>query len=142
MEETIQAKQPKQTKQQRKALVPKWIKVFGWFFILLGVVAPVLYIASALFGFVASYELYGLSYHGTAYSIMPLAICSLGLLSGISAYGLLFAQDWGLKACLIMGYLGLFITILSMVLAPGMIRLEPLLQIPYLIKLHKIKPQW
>lgn len=130
-------------KQQRKSLVPKWIKFFGWIFILLGSVAPLLYIASAIFSFQASYELYGLSYNGNAYSIIPLIICVLASLTGVSAYGLLFAKNWGLMSCLVMGYVGLTITVLSMFITPDiMIRLEPLIQIPYLIKLHKIKSQW
>ena len=130
--------------KSRKELIPLWIKIFGWLFLVLGVVAPILYVASAIFDFEATYEMFGLSYTGSAYAAMPMLISFIILVNGLCAYGLLFQKDWGLMSCLVMGYIGLLITLVSMfIYLPDLtIRLEPLLQIPYLVKLHKMKPQW
>jgi len=130
--------------KRRKDLIPLWIKIFGWFFIVLGALATLGYCASLMFGFEASYEIFGFSYSGNAYSLMPAFLVLAISVNGASAFGLLFHKDWGLNACLVMGYIGLFLTLASMLLSlPGIhIRLEPLIQIPYLIKLHKIKSQW
>ncbi|MGA4606301.1 hypothetical protein [Pseudoalteromonas maricaloris] len=127
-------------KEYRKALVPTWIKVFGWIFIVMGALVPFFYLTSLFFGFSASYMMFGLEYEGPAFALMPLSISTIILINGICAYGLLFGKEWGLNACLVFGYIGLFITIATMFIGSGLvIRLEPIIQIPYLIKLHKIK---
>lgn len=128
----------------RKDLIPLWIKIFGWLFLVFGAAAPVLYLISAILNFEATYEIFGLSYTGSAYTAMPMLISLIILVNGLCAYGLLFQKNWGLMSCLVMGYIGFFITLISMfIYLPDLtIRLEPLLQVPYLVKLHKIKPQW
>jgi hypothetical protein len=129
--------------EQRKKLLPKWIKFFGWLFIIMGALVPFLYIASAIFGFSASYSMFGLSYEGGALSLMPLLISIVIFINGLCAFGLLFSKDWGLTACLVYGYIGLFITIFTMLISPELvIHFEPLIQIPYLIKLHKLRSEW
>lgn len=133
-------------RRHRKQLVPKWIKVFGWFFIVLGVVAPLGYISSLATGADAQFSLFGLAVHGNELTLKALFIMLLFISFGISAYGLLFGRDWGLNLCFVTGYLGLAVSVLVTIigLSSGMvmIRLEPLIQVPYLIKLHKIKPEW
>jgi hypothetical protein len=141
--EIVESEVDKSKTDLRKELIPKWIKVFGWIFIVLGVVAPILFISSLIFGFSTSYMMFGLEYEGTAFSLMPLIICSIILVNGVCAYGLLFGKDWGLLACIIYGYIGLAITIGTMFFGSGfIIRLEPIAQIPYLIKLHKLRSCW
>lgn len=132
-----------QSQESRKALVPLWIKVFGWIFIVMGALAPFLFLSSLIFGFSASYMMFGLEYEGQAFALMPLLISIVILINGICAYGLLFGKGWGLVACLIYGYIGLFITIATMFIGHDLvIRLEPIIQIPYLIKLHKLRAHW
>lgn len=148
MEETLNEMDVKLDKvAKRKALIPVWIKVFGWLFIVMGAVAPLFYFGSLVFGFSVSYAVFGLEYEGSALAVMPSLIALLILVSGICAYGLLFGEGWGLNACIIFGYVGLALTIGSMVFGSAftddiIIRFEPLVQIPYLVKLHKIKPSW
>ncbi len=143
--ETVQENKEAGVRNQdyRKALVPVWIRVFGWIFIVMGALVPVFYLSALIFGFSASYMMFGMAYEGPAFALMPLLISTAILLNGICAYGLLFGRSWGVNACLVYGYIGLFITIATMFVDSGLvIRLEPIIQIPYLIKLHKIKPHW
>jgi hypothetical protein len=135
------------TSQARKALIPLWIKIFGWLFIVMGALVPFLYIGSLIFGFSASYAMFGLEYEGNAKALMPLVISTVILINGLCAYGLIFGKDWGLSACIVFGYIGLALTLGSMlfeVIFNGsmMIRLEPIIQIPYLVKLNRLKAQW
>jgi hypothetical protein len=133
--------------QARKALIPLWIKIFGWLFIVMGALVPFLYISSLIFGFSASYTMFGLEYEGNAKALMPLVISAVILINGLCAYGLIFGKDRGLSACIVFGYIGLALTLGSMLFEvifndSMMIRLEPIIQIPYLVKLHRLKPHW
>lgn len=133
--------------QLRKALIPLWIKIFGWLFIVMGALVPFFYIGAIIFGFTASYTMFGLEYQGNAWAFMPLLISAIVLLNGLCAYGLLFGKDWGLTACIVFGYIGLAFTLGTMVFevivnGSMMIRLEPIIQIPYLIKLQRLKARW
>ena len=133
--------------QLRKALIPLWIKIFGWLFIVMGALVPFFYIGAIIFGFTASYTMFGLEYQGNAWAFMPLLISAIVLLNGLCAYGLLFGKDWGLTACIVFGYIGLALTLGTMVFevivnGSMMIRLEPIIQIPYLIKLQRLKARW
>jgi hypothetical protein len=127
---------------ERSTLIPKWIKVFGWIFIVLGCAVPVVYLMALIIDIPASFMMFGFSYEGTPFALMPAFISALIVCNGLSAFGLIFCKDWGLNVCLLYGYFGLCMVILSMVLSPGSIALEPLLQIPYLYKLHKLRSKW
>jgi uncharacterized membrane protein len=130
----------------RKRLVPLWIKIFGWIFMLMGVAVPIIAIAATVMGEPASYEIFGLQYRGTPFHPMALLISTIIWSLAVSAYGLLFGKSWGLQACLVTGYMGVAIcigtTVYAITQGSLMLRLELLLQIPYLIKLHKIQSQW
>lgn len=130
----------------RRKLIPRWIKVFGWIFMVMGAVIPVLTIVAAVIGQPASYEMFGLQYRGSPFHPMALLISAIILSLAVSAYGLLFGKSWGLNACLVTGYGGVAICLGTMVYAISQgsfnLRLEPLVHIPYLMKLHKIKPLW
>jgi hypothetical protein len=132
---------------QRRKLVPLWIKIFGWIFIVMGVAVPVLAVVIPLLKQPASYEMFGLRHHGSPFDPMALFISAIILSLAASAYGLLFGKPWGVNACLATGYGGVAICLATMiysVVSQGSltIRLELLVQIPYLLKLHKIKPLW
>lgn len=131
----------------RKKLIPMWIKVFGWIFILMGIAVPILPIAAPILGQPATYEIFGLRYVGSPFHPMALLISAIVLSLSVSAYGLLFGKPWGLKACLATGYGGLIICLATMAysvvaLSVLTIRLELIAQIPYLLKLHKVRPLW
>lgn len=130
----------------RKTLIPLWIKVFGWIFMVMGAVIPLLTIVAAVLGQPASYEIFGLKYRGSPFHPMALVISAIFLSLALSAYGLLFGKSWGLNACLFTGYGGAAIclgtTVYSVSQGSLNLRLELLVHVPYLMKLHKIKPLW
>lgn len=112
----------------------------------MGVAVPLLAIAIAALGQPATYEMFGLRHHGSPFHPMALLISAIILSLAVSAYGLLFGKLWGLNACLLTGYGGVAICLGTMAysVAQGSltIRLELLVQVPYLMKLHKIRPLW
>ena len=129
----------------RKSLVPRWIKVFGWIFIVMAAAIPIMW---CVYPFLklsqpARFEIFGLYAVGSPYFYGAILIQSIIVFLGVSAYGLLFGKSWGLIACLINGYLGIAICLFTMFMS-GLtsLRLEPLIQVPYLIKLHKIRGLW
>ena len=130
----------------RKKLVPLWIKIFGWIFMVMGAVIPLLAIVAAVSGQPASYEIFGLRHHGSPFHPMALVICAILLSLAVSAYGLLFGRSWGVNACIATGYGGIAICLGTMAYAISQgsfaFRLELVAQVPYLIRLHKIKPLW
>lgn len=131
------------TISRRKALIPNWMKVIGWLFIVLGTVTPLFHVYVMLTGGIGTYMMFGWSYQGPPLAWMAMFISALIVINACCAYGLLFAKDWGLTACIVFGYVGLILAIMSMFFAEGVkIALEPLVQIPYLIRLHQIKAQW
>jgi hypothetical protein len=131
----------------RKKLVPIWIKIFGWLFIVFSIAVPVLAVYSALTGIEAQYSLYGLSETGTIASPIVLFTMVLFIAHGVCAYGLLFGESWGLRSCILLGYLSVMIcfgTMFMSVLERGAmtLRLELIVFIPYLIQLRKLRSVW
>ncbi|MDB4512012.1 hypothetical protein N9060_00980 [Arenicella sp.] len=131
--------------QYRKSLVPLWIKIFGWIFILMSAAIPIMWIVYPFLELSspAQFEMFGLRAVGSPFYWGALIIEGLIIANGISAFGLLFGMGWGVTACLINGYVGLAICIFTMVISGfSTIRLEPLIQVPYLMKLHSLKKKW
>lgn len=127
----------------RKQLIPLWIKIFGWLFMIVALIV----FATAFLGAITStegyYSLYGLEVNGSVYSPLAILIISLFLSHGLCAYGLLFAKDWGAVACLILAYLSVAICLLSMIFGTGTnIRLELLVLVFYILKLHQLNKVW
>ena len=138
---------PARAREERKRLVPTWIKVFGWLFIIMGISIPVLPFVTMSQGIPASYTIFGLSFVGSPFHPMALLIQAILLALAASAYGLLFGRAWGLKACLATGYLGVVLCVLTtlysiFVVGSFTLRLELLIQIPYLMRLHDMRPHW
>jgi hypothetical protein len=109
-------------------------------------VIPLLAIVAAASGQPASYEIFGLRYHGSPFHPIALTICAIILSLAASAYGLLFGKSWGVNACMATGYGGVVICLGTMAYAISQgsftFRLELAAQVPYLIRLHKIKSLW
>ncbi len=129
----------------RKTLIPRWIKFFGWLFIIMASTIPFLW---AIYPFLEVsqppvFAIFGIYAAGPPYFFGALIVQAIIAFMGISAYGLLFGKSWGVVACLINGYLGLAICLFVMVMSGfSSLQLEPLLQIPYLVRLHKIRILW
>jgi hypothetical protein len=135
------------TPSERKLLVPLWIKVFGWFFITGGPAVIIGAIAFPLLGIQPAYEMHGVSFVGSPFHPTALLMSSIIILEAIAAYGLLFGRTWGLKACFVMGYLGLTLDVAStlysiFVVGDFSIQLGIPVYILYLMRLHKISPRW
>lgn len=133
---------------RRRDLLPLWIKIFTWFFMLLFFIVPILIIYGAL-GYTADLAIYGIE---TTFPLSPTGIflSSLFVLKGITAIALWTERDWAIRIGLIDAVLGIAICTYIMLVQPFMnesgfaftIRLELVALIPYLIKLIKIRPDW
>ena len=135
------------TPLKRQQLLPLWIKIFGWLFILLGALVPVLLVASMFVTIKASFNIFGVQIEDDAQAGVAMVVALMFIANAVCAYGLLFGKDWGLSACLIAGYVGVAMaiaTIIGQAFSEGTVRLrlELIIQIFFLIKLHKIKPFW
>ena len=133
---------------RRRKLLPWWIKVFIWIFLVFGAIAPVGFIFG-LFGFQFKLALYRFE------TFLPLSYIGLGItflfiLKGVTAFGLWMEKDWAITLGQIEAILGVVICVFAMILPfvdknPDFtfsLRLELVLLIPFLIKLGKIKEEW
>lgn len=135
-------------KLRRRQLLPWWIKVFCWFFMLFGVLAAICLLIG-LFGFHPALSLYGFETN-QPYSLAGLMITGLGIFKGIVSYNLWFEKDMAIKMGKIDAILGIGLCLVSMIWslvyagpnAKFSFRLELILLIPYLIKLIRITPEW
>lgn len=127
----------------RKELIPLWIKIFGWLFIVFGALVTLIAAYSAVTRTAAEFALYGLTVSGSIYNPVALFVAFLIMAHGVCAFGLLFGKSWGVISCMVLGYISIAVCIVSMFIGEGFtIRLEIAFLIPYLIKLHKIRDQW
>lgn len=132
---------------ERRKLLPVWIKVFCWIFMLMGIVSIGCLIFGAL-GNKADLSFYGFETNEPL-TLIGILIISIITLKGFSAYALWFEKDYAIKLGKIDAIFGIVICLISMFVLPFFqenskigIRLEIALLIPYLIKLHKIEKEW
>ena len=133
--------------KRRRKLLPWWIKIFCWLFMFFGLISVVC-LFLGFTNFKPSLAIYGLE-SNEPFSIMGISIIMIGILKGITAFGLWFEKDFGVKLGKIDGSVGILTCLLSMVVLPLIfegytvtIRLELILLIPFLMKLHKIESSW
>jgi F0F1-type ATP synthase membrane subunit a len=131
---------------RRRKLLPIWMKVFVWIFMIMGAFAPLILLFSASGG-TASLALYGLE-TTDPYSNIGLSLCALFILKGPVAYGLWSERNWAVKLAIGDAVLGILICI-AVTLEPlyghqtsYSFRLELVVLIPYLLWLLKIKRPW
>lgn len=130
----------------RRKLLPVWIKIFIWCFMVLGAFAVTVFFMG-LFGFSCSIALYGFESTDPT-SIVGISLLLLFLLKGVVSYSLWFEKKWAINLALFDAYLGIAICILSMIFPLGRdiskypLRGEILILVPYLIKLYRIKKLW
>jgi len=133
--------------KRRRKLLPWWIKLFCWIFMLFGPLSLVCLIlgftnikpALAFYGF-ETYE---------PFSLYGFIVISVGLLKGVTAFTLWFEKEFAIKIGKIDAIIGIVLCLISMLILPFfqdgfnvVIRLELVVLIPYLIKLNKIQKEW
>ena len=134
--------------KRRKDLLPWWIKIFIWIFLIFGAIAPLGLILGIL-GYKFEISLYGLETNEPI-SIIGISMILLFLFKGFTAYSLLQEKDWAILIGIADAVVGIALCSFSMIYpfivagaeAKLTFRLELLLLIPYLIKLINIKPEW
>ena len=130
----------------RKKMLPLWIRIFTWIFLIISVFAPIVFVLG-LMGFTAQLSLYGLETNEPL-SLIGITITALFIIKGITAFGLLKEKDWAIKIGIADAAIGIVICTLIMLYpfinsdAKFSLRLELVALIPYLLKLLKIKTQW
>lgn len=132
---------------RRRDLLPTWIKIFLWIFLIGGAVAAGLLIVGSLIT-QTSLSLYGMNANHP-YSMTGLLICSLFLFKGIVAYGLWFEQKWAPQAAIADAIIGIAVCLIMMAIIPFMypsisftLRLELIPLYFYLKKMQSIKTTW
>jgi len=149
MEETLNSQFDQFEKKpvNRRALLPAWIKVFCWLFMLMGV-AGIACLTIGIFGGTADLSLYGFETKEPL-SLTGSLIIALMLFKAFTAYSLWFEKDNAIQLGKIDAIAGIVICVISMVAIPifvkdaGVsIRLELLLLLPYYYKLENIKNAW
>lgn len=134
-----------QLKRRRKDLLPWWIKVFAWIFLIFGAIAPL----ALLFGIVGGnfeISLYGIETNEPV-SIIGIALILIYVFKGVTAFGLLKEKNWGVTLGIMDATTGIIFcsfTMIYPIINSNLItfRLELVLLIPYLIKMIKIKSEW
>lgn len=137
------------TAKTRKALLPVWMKVFMWIFLVFGALVPIV-LMMGLMGYSISLALYGFE-TTEPLSIPGLILTACFSLKAVVAYGFLRGRPWAMNLAVIDAILGIVLCI-YMMLQPGSVttpgrtefafRLELLLLVPYLIKALKLRKLW
>ena len=134
---------------RRRALLPWWIKVFVWIFMLFGILVPPV-IVMGIMGYHFELALYGIE-TTDPHSLAGLAVTLIFMIKGAVAFGLWTEQDWAVDLGIVDASIGIVVCSLFMLVFPFLnstnglhinIRLEILILIPYLIKMIKIKQDW
>lgn len=131
----------------RRDLLPIWIKIFCWLFMLIGVASIGCLIYGAL-GNEAELSIFGLE-TTKPISITGIIIVVIMAFKGYTAYSRWFEKDNAIKLAKIDAFVGIVACIISMFILPFIIedssftiRLELLLLIPYYLKINKIEYSW
>ena len=132
---------------RRRALLPWWMKVFIWIFMVMGALGILVFIAG-LSGFHAELSLYGLMSNDST-SFTGIVITILFFIKGLVAYGLWAEKDWAINLGYVDAITGILFCLYMMLGvrffhpdAGFTFRLELLLIVPYLIKLRQLHPEW
>lgn len=131
----------------RRKLLPLWIKVFCWIFMITGIGA-ILSIPIGIFGYPFQMALYGIN------TIQPISIIGFALtliyiFKGIVAYALWFEKDYAITLGKFEAIIGIIICILTMFILPLIqdvprlsFRVEIIFLVLFYIKLNKIEYAW
>jgi len=132
---------------RRRKLLPTWIKIFLWIFMVFGIVAPIGLVLGFL-GVDFNIALYGLE-TTKALSAVGLTIITLLAVKGAVSFGLWTEKDWAVKLAIADAVVGIVLCVLVMLVplfladnAGFNFRLELIVLILYLFKMQKIKTDW
>lgn len=135
--------------ERRRKLLPLWIKIFLWIFIVFGVFVPVVLIMG-IFGLETTLSLYGLETQ-QPFSVSGLLLTAIFTIKGAVSYGLWTEKDWAVKLAIADAIIGIITCSVIMIGLPILIenssfgfniRFELIALIPYLLKMMKIKDEW
>lgn len=137
-----------QEKPKRKRnLLPTWIKVFLWIFLVMASFMPII-IVLGLIGYPTNISLYGFE-SNSVFSAIGFILTCLITYKGFIAYGLWYEKKLAVTHAINDAIIGIVVCILSMILPlflyDGMqftFRLELIALIPYLFKMKEIKNEW
>lgn len=133
---------------RRRSLLPIWIKIFTWLFMILGLISIPLFI----FGLTGSgfyIELYGLK-SSVPTSVVGLFLESIFLFKCIVSICLWFEEKKGIRLGIVDAVFGILVCLLCMFDFPSIIgiqaqrnfRPEIIFLIAYLIKLIRVRARW
>jgi hypothetical protein len=132
---------------KKRALLPVWIKIFIWVFLLMACAIPLVAVMNIM-GYPAALSLYGLE-SNNVFSVPGLIITILILYKGIVAIGLWTGKDWAVKNAIIDAILGIVICIIIMLLPLFLsshffisFRLELIALVLYYLKMKDIQKKW
>jgi magnesium-transporting ATPase (P-type) len=134
-------------KVMRRQLLPWWMKISCWFFMLIGVgsVAAMIY---GLFGNEASLSLYGFDTKQPS-SLIGLMIVAIMIFKGYAAFLLWFEKDRAIDIAKIDALCGISLCVISMFAVPLVnqtsdfsFRLEILVLVAFYAKLNRIEYAW
>jgi hypothetical protein len=132
---------------RRRSLLPWWVKVFTWIFLVLSGMSLVVFPLS-FFGFTSELSLYGLE-TDRPLSLLGFALTTVFLLKGATAFGLWAEKDWAIHVGLADAILGIAICVFMMAVYPFIgddrdfnLRTELVGLVPFLSWLMKVKPAW
>jgi len=128
---------------KRRDLLPIWIKIFCWIFMVGGVAACII-VALSVFGIYASLEFFGFT---AANGVVSMLIAfSAFIFNGVAAFLLWTEHDAAINVAKLSAYYGILLcliaTFLSLSSGNFMIRLEFIPLGFFLAKLNKIEYDW
>lgn len=130
---------------RRRDLLPLWIKIFTWIFLVLG---PLVIAAAilTLLGRPTSFMLYGLN-AWVLFSLEGILLVLLYQLKAVVAFGLWFEKDWAVRWAEVDGFIGIFICLFFLLVLPFIgggvrLRVELLFLIPYTLRMKEIRETW
>jgi hypothetical protein len=126
-------------KVRRRTILPVWIKIFIWIFMVTGALAVPMFVLG-LTGFHFELALYGFETN-EPFSLVGLLLLVLFAYKGLVSFALWFEWVWAIEMGMIDAVAGIVVCTISMFLFSGF-KLELVFLVPYLIKLFSLKNKW
>ena len=98
----------------RKKLLPLWIKIFTWIFLIFGAFVPIIFILGII-DYSAQLSLYGFETN-KPFSLIGIIITLLFIIKRITAFGLLKEKYWAIKLGIVDAIIGITICTFTMLL--------------------------
>jgi hypothetical protein len=130
----------------RRSLLPLWMKIFCWLFMVMGALGA-LNPFTGLLGYSFEVSIFGMESE-SAFSLMGILATIVFLFKGYTAYSLWFEKDNAIMLGKIDAVAGIIICIIMMAVSPMLtegtfsFRFELIFLIPYYQKLSKIEYSW